>query len=347
MVFSAVQFCVATFVMWPAQQLWGLMLATGFPQCMERWARAALSLLGGRRWRTVSLTQAGAAADELNLLRRGYAHRRCVVTGAASGIGLACVRRLCEAGARVLAVDRDRAALARLSSVLGPQYSSLVHNLVLDVTATDAGDILVERAVELMGGIDVFLNNAGVLVHGRFEAHSVDQIRALSEVNFVAPIALANAVLPLMHQQGYGSILFTASLSSWLYPSTITVYAGTKAGIKQFVRSFRRELASTHPQSGIHLAAIYPNIVNTPMVPTAVDQVSSSAFQDPRDVANAMLFGLLERRSDIYVSEADWLLATLEMVCPQLLDFLIPIFFGHMLPDSEKDVTHGVLANAK
>jgi short-subunit dehydrogenase len=176
--------------------------------------------------------------------------------------------------------------------------------------------VLVDRAVELMGGIDLFLNNAGVLVSGRFEAHSLAQLRALSEVNFVAPIALVNAVLPVMHSQPRGgSILFTASLSSWLYAASISAYAGTKGGVKQFVRSFRRELRITHPHSRIHVGCIYPNVVNTPLVPTsALTGVSASSFQQPEQVADEMLFGVLERRTDIYVTEADWWLATLEMV---------------------------------
>ena len=259
-------------------------------------------------------------------LKRFYADRGCVVTGAGSGFGLAMVRRLAELEARIVAVDVNQERLTALQAEL-PH----VHTLTIDITAEDAPERIDTFARQHVQRIDLLHNNAGIAISGPFIANNAEHIRAMVMVNLLAHIQLTRQVIPAMVEHGGGDIVFTASLSSWVAAPSLAVYSGTKAGIKQFAHALRRELWGT----GVRISCLAPNIVRTQLMPSEVfDQVRIKYGID--ETVAALLSGVARGQRDVFINGEDRLLQRLEQLAPDLLDWL---FQQH--PDVKKMLARG------
>jgi len=180
---------------------------------------------------------------------------RVVVTGASQGIGREIARELARRGARVLGVARSVDKLTALSDEIGCEH------LVADLTNADDLDSLVARSTALLGGIDVFVNNAGIETNTAFTETPRAEIRNLARLNFEAVLLLTRDVLPGMLDQGRGHIVQLSSVAGTIPFPGLTAYAGSKAGITNFTESLRLELARTP----IGLTVVAPGPVDTPM----------------------------------------------------------------------------------
>lgn len=130
-----------------------------------------------------------------------------VITGASQGIGAALAEQFAAAGANVLLVARSEAKLADLATKLDGQY------LVADLGGADGVDGLVERCLDAMGHIDVWVNNAGIETDDAFVHIERDDVRALARLNFEAPLMLTRDVVPHMIARGAGHVVQMSSLA--------------------------------------------------------------------------------------------------------------------------------------
>jgi NAD(P)-dependent dehydrogenase (short-subunit alcohol dehydrogenase family) len=220
--------------------------------------------------------------------------RVAVVTGGASGIGLASVRRLAAEGARLVVADFDVEA--------GTAAAEEVDGLFVevDVTDQDAVEGLFHQAKETYGRVDVAFNNAGIsppeddsiLVTG------VDAWRRVQEVNLTSVYYCCKAVLPYMLEQGRGSIINTASFVAVMGAATSQIsYSASKGG----VLSMTRELGVQFARQGVRVNALCPGPVNTPLLQElfASDEeraqrrlvhVPMGRFGEPEEMAAAVAF---------------------------------------------------------
>ena len=210
-----------------------------------------------------------------------------VVTGAASGIGRALAQRFADAGAAaVVVVDRDaagaEAAAARTGGVA----------MTCDVADEAAVGQLVRDVEERFGGIDLFCSNAGILLLGGVDVESADWER-IWQVNVMAHVYAARAVLPGMIERGGGYLLHTASAAGLLSQIGSAPYSVTKhaaVGLAEW-------LAITHGEQGIRVSVVCPQAVNTPMVGGTDGGVAGvDGMMEPEQVADAVLDGLAEER---------------------------------------------------
>jgi NAD(P)-dependent dehydrogenase (short-subunit alcohol dehydrogenase family) len=172
-----------------------------------------------------------------------------VVTGGASGIGLATVRRFKEEGASVLVAD-----LAE-----GPHGDGFVRADVGDPSAWPA----IVAAAEQLGGLDVAYLNAGVTTgEADITALTDEQYRRIMNVNVDGVVFGARAVVPVMAARGGGAIVATASLAGLISFPPDPIYTLTKHAVVGFVRS----LAQQVERKGITINAVCPGIVDTPLV---------------------------------------------------------------------------------
>lgn len=212
-----------------------------------------------------------------------------LVTGAAGGIGAAVVAALRARGARVAVADRDPSAVEAEAHLPGD---------LLDPAYADA---LPGAARAALGGLDIVINNAGVITRGKVtESSDADWDLSLG-VNVEAPFRICRAAIPLMAEAGGGAIVNVASCWGLRPGPNHAVYCMTKAAIASLTQC----MGMDHAHQGIRINAVAPNEVNTPMLRTgfvrrgfdpdsAVAELGKTVplgrIAEPQDIADVILF---------------------------------------------------------
>ena len=187
--------------------------------------------------------------------------KRAIITGAASGIGRATLLLFAREGARVLAVDREVAALdAAVTEAAAAGGSALA-------LAADAGDEasvadVVGRCVAEWGGVDAVFANAGVS-GGRIPLleQTVEQWQEILRVNLIGPWLMIKHAAPAMIGQGGGSIVCTASVAALRANAGGSPYSASKAGVVSLIQTAANALLGT----GVRVNAICPGLIKTGM----------------------------------------------------------------------------------
>ncbi len=216
-----------------------------------------------------------------------------VVTGAASGIGLASTEALLGAGARVVMVDRDEAAMAALRGQHGDAVMPLRINLL------DPKDCatLVPRALELAGQIDILHANAGAYVGGDLVDNDNDAIDRMLNLNVNVVMKNVHDVLPHMIARRTGDIIVTSSLAAHFPTPWEPVYASSKWAINCFVQTVRRQVF----KHGIRVGSISPGPVITALLadwpPEKLQEArESGSLLEAGEVAEVVTFMLTRPR---------------------------------------------------
>lgn len=216
--------------------------------------------------------------------------KRALVTGAAGGIGAAIVTRLRAAGAQVAVADRKTDQIDADAHLPGD---------LLDATYADG---LPAAAIDAFGGLDIVINNAGVITRGSVTETSDADWQLSMGVNVEAPFRICRAAIPLMAETGGGAIVNTASCWGGKAPGpNHALYCMTKAAIASLTQC----MGMDHAHQGIRINAVCPNEVNTPMLrsgfekrgfdpDTAVAELGQSVplgrIAEPEDIADVVMF---------------------------------------------------------
>ncbi len=220
--------------------------------------------------------------------------RVAVITGGASGIGLATAKRFAQEGATVVIADLSDDAGEALAAEVGGTY---VHT---DVASKDDVDRLFATAVERYGRLDIAFNNAGISPpdDDSILDTDLDAWRRVQEVNLTSVYLCCKAALPYMLEQRSGSIINTASFVAVMGAATSQIsYSASKGG----VLAMTRELGVQFARDGIRVNALCPGPVNTPLLKELFAKDAERAarrlvhvpmgrFGEPEEMANAVLF---------------------------------------------------------
>ncbi|MFF4491242.1 SDR family oxidoreductase [Streptomyces sp. NPDC001544] len=218
-----------------------------------------------------------------------FAGQLVLVTGAGGGIGRATACAFAEAGARVVAVDRDAEAAARtaeLSRRLGAPGAWAER---VDVSDEQAMEKLAEKVAAEHGVVDMLVNNAGVGLSGSFFATTPDDWRRVLDVNLWGVIHGCRLFGARMAERGQGGhIVNIASAAAYQPSRALPAYSTSKAAVLMLSECLRAELAG----QGIGVTAICPGFVNTGITSTAVFAGVDAEEQKRRRKRAARLYGL-------------------------------------------------------
>lgn len=249
------------------------------------------------------------------------APRRVLITGAASGLGLALAEAWAQRGWHVLLTDQDAAAVEAQAQRLAamPQHTTRseevvgrlstgghslpeprIAGLALDVTDEDDWAAAREWTQERWGGLDVLVNNAGVATGGRMELTSIEDWRWVVDINLLGVVQGCRTFIPMLKAQGSGHIVNTASLAGLLVPPTMASYNVTKAGVVALSETLRFELLPY----GINTTVVCPNFFKTnlaerlrtpdPTVERAVDKLVTKSTTPASTIAEQVVYAVDE-----------------------------------------------------
>jgi ribitol 2-dehydrogenase len=215
------------------------------------------------------------------------------VTGAASGIGLASTEAMLAAGARVVMVDRDEAAL----DVICERHGDAVIPLVIDLLDARDCAMLLPRVLEKAGELDILHANAGIYVGGDLVDADNSAIDRMLNLNVNVVMKNVHDVLPHMIARGTGDIIITSSLAAHFPTPWEPVYASSKWAINCFVQTVRRQVF----RHGIRVGSISPGPVVTALLadwpPEKLEEArESGSLLEAGEVAEVVMFMLTRPR---------------------------------------------------
>jgi ribitol 2-dehydrogenase len=212
-----------------------------------------------------------------------------VVTGAASGIGLASVEALLAAGAQVVAVDRNESALSSMVA----KHGSALRPMVVDLLDTDSCSALIPKVLAETGRVDILHANAGLYVGGDLVDADNDAIDRMLHLNVNVVMKNVRDTLPEMIKSGGGDIIVTSSLAAHYPTPWEPVYASSKWAINCFVQTVRRQVF----KHGIRVGSVSPGPVITSLLSDWPEQKLREAKEagsliDASEVADAIIYML-------------------------------------------------------
>jgi len=193
------------------------------------------------------------------------AGKKALVTGAARGIGLGCAKLMAQHGCDVVITDIDISAANQVTEGVSDHAA-----IALDVTDKQAWTSAIEQARKLMGGINVLVNNAGIIIPGTVEELDEASWDRTMDVDLKSVYLGCQAALPVLSQNAPASIINIASISSMIASPNFAAYNAAKAGVHMLTKSVALHAARSHP--GVRCNSIHPAFVDTGMV----DQVAKS-----------------------------------------------------------------------
>ena len=183
-----------------------------------------------------------------------------LVTGGASGIGLATAEALAAEGARVVIGDIDRAAAERAAAALGSRVSFLP----LDVAREDEWIAATDRIVRDFGKLDILVNNAGAALLRDVEATTIEEWRSLMAVNLDGPFLGCKHAIRVMKERGGGAIVNQSSIAGLVGFPSLAAYSASKGGVRLLTKSVALHCARRG--YNIRCNSVHPSFVETPML---------------------------------------------------------------------------------
>lgn len=224
-----------------------------------------------------------------------------VVTGAASGVGLALAEAMLAQGAvGMMLVDRNTDALAHQAARLRAAFEGKVIGLVCDVTVEEEVRRAIVDAVDAVGRIDLLFNNAGAGFGGRFEDQTNESWEQAFALNFYGPLYGMRAVLPVMRRQGSGHIVNIVSGIAFAPMAQQSMYAASKAALNALTLALRYELWD----DGIRFTAATPGTTAT-AIWSAAGKVPPAHAQSAAQAAQVILAGVARNERLVLGDDGD------------------------------------------
>ena len=185
-----------------------------------------------------------------------------VITGAAKGIGKACVEYFLNNGDQVIAIDIDQKALSELNKV-----NVKLTAFACDVSKSESVEQTIQKAIDLVGDIDVLVNNAGIQRYSTVTETTEEEWDLVMNVNLKSAFLCSKFVIPSMQKKGKGVVINVSSVQAFITQQKVAPYTTSKTAMLGLTRSIAVDYAPN-----IRCVAICPGTVDTPMLRNAIQE---------------------------------------------------------------------------
>ena len=216
-----------------------------------------------------------------------------LITGGGTGLGFGIATSFVQAGAKVVIVGRREEELSKAVAALGDSASYQVH----DITQLDQAQSLIDRVTDSHGGINILVNNAGIHIKKKAVETTDEDFQRMMQTHVFGAYALTRAVIPQMASRGSGSLLFMASMTSYIGMPLVVTYAAAKSAYLGIVHTLSTELA---PQ-GIRVNGIAPGWIDSDITRVALGKdperkqkvmmrIAMGKMGEASDIGNAAVY---------------------------------------------------------
>lgn len=220
--------------------------------------------------------------------------KKAIVTGATRGLGKAMAQALCEEGVELVIMgtsDRILSVAKELDST-----EAKVHGIIADFRDAKSVENAFNNAIAILGDLDILVNNAGTQIRHPSEDFPVEDWETVISVNLTAPFIMSKMAGKLMLKKGYGKIINTASVLSFIGGYTVPAYAASKGGIARMTQTMANEWAGR----GINVNCIAPGYFDTDNTEAIkndpkryqqlLDRIPANRWGQPSDLAGTVIF---------------------------------------------------------
>lgn len=230
-----------------------------------------------------------------------------VITGASSGIGRATALKFASKGTTVVVAARREEALNDLVSEI-ERSGGRALAVPTDVSDEQAVQRLAEQAVQTFGKIDIWVNNAGVLLYGSVTDVPMTDVRRLMEINFIGQMHGARAALPVFRAQGSGTLIDVSSVVTRMPQPYSSAYVASKHAVQALGQVLRQELLLAG-EKNIHVVNVLPAVIDTPIFQSAGNYTGRQPKAPPpvypaKDVADAIVRAAINPQRNVYAGRA-------------------------------------------
>jgi len=240
------------------------------------------------------------------------------ITGGARGIGYSTAHRLLADGAKVAIGDIDAQRLTEAVGELGITAYGQV-----DVTDPESFEQFLDHAEDVLGPVDVLVNNAGIMPLGAYVDEDDRATRRMVEINVLGVMYGSKLALKRMLPRRSGHVINIASLAGESYVPGGATYCGTKHAVKGFTESLRRE----YRDSGVHFSQVLPTFTNTELV-AGTGGSKGVRNAEPEEVAEAVRSLIITPRPRVTVTRLAGLLVGSQAFMPRKVSEAIARRFG-------------------
>lgn len=210
-----------------------------------------------------------------------------LVTGAASGIGLAIAQRYASAGAKVAIADLKMDAAEAAAAAINAERPGAAMAVAMDVTDEDQVNAGVAAVVAAWGTVDVLVSNAGIQIVNPIEQFAFADWKKMLAIHLDGAFLTTKAVIPHMYAQGSGAILYMGSVHSTLASPLKSAYVTAKHGLMGLARTVAKEGGP----KGVRTNVICPGFVRTPLVDKQIPEQAQELGISEEDVVKKVMLG--------------------------------------------------------